>query len=271
MKAYSLRMALAAVLFAALTGCGDHEQETASSAPGELDRTVLPIAEPAHPPITEIEATKVKAPPIFEVKAPAGAPNVMVILLDNFGYAGSETFGGVMKLPTLERFGQERIDLQQLPYGIDLFGEPRGVAHGPQSPQRQHGNRLRDGDGLTRARLPSSPTVWRRWPRSCASTATAQRCSASPTNTCRGKAGSRGRSTSGPQAPGTLPQEPLGRLALLPVRTAPSQEVSALAASALPTWQEMNSAEPVSKSAPPARLSHERGWRVTRLPQAAAE
>ena len=47
-----------------------------------------------------------KAPPIFEVKAPAGAPNVMVILLDNFGYAGSTTFGGVMNLPTIERLAK---------------------------------------------------------------------------------------------------------------------------------------------------------------------
>ena len=64
------------------------------SATAALDRTVLPIAEPTLPAITEIDARKAKAPPIFEVKAPAGAPNVLVIMLDNFGYAGSTTFGG---------------------------------------------------------------------------------------------------------------------------------------------------------------------------------
>ena len=42
----------------------------------------------------------------FEVKAPAGAPNVIVILLDNFGYAGSTTFGGVINLPTLDRLAK---------------------------------------------------------------------------------------------------------------------------------------------------------------------
>jgi arylsulfatase A-like enzyme len=68
-----------------------------------LDRTVLPIAEPVNAPIAEIDVHNVKAPPIFEVRAPKDAPNVMVILLDNFGYAGSKTFGGVMNLPTLER------------------------------------------------------------------------------------------------------------------------------------------------------------------------
>ena len=70
------------------------------------DRTVLPIPEPKYPPITELDARKAKAPPIFEVKAPQGAPNVVVILLDNFGYAGSKTFGGVMNLPTIDRLAK---------------------------------------------------------------------------------------------------------------------------------------------------------------------
>ena len=79
----------------------------AALAAEPLDRSALPIPEPQYPPITEIDASKVKAPPIFEVKAPQGAPNVIVILLDNFGYAGSTAFGGVMKLPTLDRLAQE--------------------------------------------------------------------------------------------------------------------------------------------------------------------
>ena len=79
---------------------------TGSGAAAAVDRTALPIAEPTHPAITELDARNVKAPPIFEVKAPTGAPNVLVILLDNFGYAGSTTFGGVMHLPTIERLAK---------------------------------------------------------------------------------------------------------------------------------------------------------------------
>ena len=41
---------------------------------GKLDRTVLPIPEPKREPITETDARKAKAPPRFEVKAPAKAP-----------------------------------------------------------------------------------------------------------------------------------------------------------------------------------------------------
>jgi len=80
--------------------------ESTGQTTDELDRTSLPIAEPKYPAITELDVHNVKAPPIFEVKAPKGAPNVMVILLDNFGYAGSKTFGGVMNLQTLDRLAK---------------------------------------------------------------------------------------------------------------------------------------------------------------------
>ena len=79
----------------------------ANTVEAPLDRTVLPIPEPEHPPITEIDARKATAPPRFEVKAPAGAPNVMVILLDNLGFGGSKTFGGAINMPTLDRLAED--------------------------------------------------------------------------------------------------------------------------------------------------------------------
>jgi arylsulfatase A-like enzyme len=68
-----------------------------------IDRTVLPVAEPDYPPITEIDVRTATPPPRFEVKAPPGAPNVLVILLDNLGYGATKTFGGIMNMPTLQR------------------------------------------------------------------------------------------------------------------------------------------------------------------------
>ena len=55
-------------------------------AADKLDRTVLPIAEPQRLPIITLDARNVKAPPRFEVKAPADAPNVLIVLLDDFGF-----------------------------------------------------------------------------------------------------------------------------------------------------------------------------------------
>jgi hypothetical protein len=49
-----------------------------AQAADKLDRTVLPIPEPKRPAITEFDARKATAPPRFEVKAPANAPNVLI-------------------------------------------------------------------------------------------------------------------------------------------------------------------------------------------------
>jgi arylsulfatase A-like enzyme len=67
------------------------------------DRTVLPIPEPAPPAITEIDARKATLPPRFEVKAPAGAPNVLIVLIDDMGFGQSSAFGGPVHMPTVER------------------------------------------------------------------------------------------------------------------------------------------------------------------------
>jgi len=76
------------------------------AATQKLDRTVLPIPEPRYPPIKELDARKAKAPPRFEVKAPEGAPNVVIVLIDDMGFATPNTFGGPVAMPTLDRLAQ---------------------------------------------------------------------------------------------------------------------------------------------------------------------
>ncbi|MFN0068470.1 MAG: sulfatase-like hydrolase/transferase, partial [Limisphaerales bacterium] len=69
----------------------------------ELDRTVLPITPPEHPPITTLDARDAKAPPRFQVKAPQGAPNVVIVLMDDIVFGHSSDFGGPIRMPTLDR------------------------------------------------------------------------------------------------------------------------------------------------------------------------
>jgi arylsulfatase len=75
---------------------------SAQQPPRVLDRTVLPLPEPPTPSITEQDARKAKAPPRFEVKAPAGAPNVVIVLIDDIGFGHASTFGGPVQMPTLQ-------------------------------------------------------------------------------------------------------------------------------------------------------------------------
>ena len=84
-----------------LLACQEGTEQTAST--GELDRTVLPIQEPKRPTYTELDARNVIPPPPFEVKAPKGAPNVVIVLIDDMGFGVTETFGGPVPTPTLDR------------------------------------------------------------------------------------------------------------------------------------------------------------------------
>ena len=92
----SLRTICTAV---ALLGC------LIAQAPAQekLDRTVLPIQEPARPTYSELDVRDVKAPPRFEVKAPEKAPNVVIVLIDDIGFGGPSTFGGPIRTPTLDQ------------------------------------------------------------------------------------------------------------------------------------------------------------------------
>ncbi|MCI0357708.1 MAG: arylsulfatase, partial [Planctomycetaceae bacterium] len=75
-------------------------------AADNLDRTVLPIAEPQLPSITEIDARKAKAPPPFRVTAPQSAPNVVIVLIDDMGFGQSSAFGGPINMPTCENLAR---------------------------------------------------------------------------------------------------------------------------------------------------------------------
>ena len=100
------------VALAVVSGCKAPSDKAAAkpaaakTAAGGLDRTVLPIAEPTYPEITEIDARKATAPPRFEVKAPERAPNVVIVLIDDIGFGHSSTFGGPINMPTLDSAGR---------------------------------------------------------------------------------------------------------------------------------------------------------------------
>ncbi|HET9294751.1 MAG TPA: arylsulfatase [Gemmatimonadales bacterium] len=94
-----------ALIVGALLACqGPSTPPTGTGA--TVDRTVLPIAEPKYPPITELDARNAKAPPRFEVRAPDGAPNVVIVLIDDMGFGQSSTFGGPVNMPNLAQLAE---------------------------------------------------------------------------------------------------------------------------------------------------------------------
>ncbi len=68
---------------------------------------VLPIPRPRYEPMTELDYRNVKPPPRFEVKPPDGAPNVVIVLMDQLSYADPAAMGGPIRMPVFERLGKE--------------------------------------------------------------------------------------------------------------------------------------------------------------------
>ncbi|MGE4441768.1 MAG: arylsulfatase [Desulfomicrobium sp.] len=81
----------------------------AQQASDGLDRTVLPIKEPKRETTKEVDASKAVAPARFVVTPPKGAPNVVVVLIDDLGFAGTSAFGGPINTPTFDRIAGEGV------------------------------------------------------------------------------------------------------------------------------------------------------------------
>jgi arylsulfatase A-like enzyme len=77
--------------------------------PDNLSRTVLPI--PAQPRtglvLYDAKNPDNKYPPITPLRPPAGAPNVLIVLLDDAGFGSSSAFGGPCQTPNAEMLASE--------------------------------------------------------------------------------------------------------------------------------------------------------------------
>ena len=62
----------------------------------KIQRTVLPMPDQPHMGLTTYDAKDpdTKYPPIRELRPPTGAPNVLLILIDDCGFGAASVFGG---------------------------------------------------------------------------------------------------------------------------------------------------------------------------------
>jgi hypothetical protein len=116
------------------------------SAPGQ--GLVLPIPEPDTKPITEIDARNAKAPPRFEVKPPRGAPDIVIVLLDDIGFGHSSAFGGPINEDSRAP-GQEWPEVQSLPHVRPMLPHAHGTVDGTQPPFVQRGRHHGTGHRLS--------------------------------------------------------------------------------------------------------------------------
>ena len=105
----------------ALTGLDDnsvaragpswHRSQGDSMATGQREnwRGALPIPDRPTIGLTTFDAKdpESKYPPIEPLRPPEGAPNVLVVLLDDVGFGASSAFGGPCRTPNFERLAAD--------------------------------------------------------------------------------------------------------------------------------------------------------------------
>jgi arylsulfatase A-like enzyme len=77
--------------------------------PDEVQRDVLPIPDRPYEGLITYDAKdpETSFPPIEPLRPPAGAPNVLVVLLDDVGFGASSAFGGPCSTPVAERLAAD--------------------------------------------------------------------------------------------------------------------------------------------------------------------
>ncbi|MBN69954.1 MAG: arylsulfatase [Gimesia sp.] len=79
----------------------------------EFNRSKLPIAQPPFKGKIGVKASESVKDFPQEIKAPKGAPNVLIILTDDVGFGASSTFGGPIPTPTFDRLAKAGLRYNQ--------------------------------------------------------------------------------------------------------------------------------------------------------------
>jgi arylsulfatase A-like enzyme len=87
----------------------------ANGEQAQVRRDILPIPDPQYVGLTTYAATDpdTKYPPITTVQPPEGAPNVLIVLIDDVGFGAASAFGGPCNTPTAERLAAGGVKLNR--------------------------------------------------------------------------------------------------------------------------------------------------------------
>ncbi|MBN2131988.1 MAG: arylsulfatase [Sedimentisphaerales bacterium] len=85
------------------------------STPDNKHRSHLPMPNTEKPKFIAYDAKdpNSKFPPIPQLRPPKGAPNVLIVLIDDAGFGSSSAFGGPCQTPTAEKLATEGLKLNR--------------------------------------------------------------------------------------------------------------------------------------------------------------
>ncbi len=132
------------------------------SSQDKIQRSILPIPDAQHVGLTTYDAKDpdTKFPPIEPLRPPKGAPNVLIVLIDDCRVRRLERFRRPHRhTPTQRAARQQRPEVQPLPHHRALLADAPGAADRAESPFGEHGRHLRARDlgaRATRSVLPKN-------------------------------------------------------------------------------------------------------------------
>src|SRR5215213_6546805 len=85
------------------------------AATPQVRRDILPIPDPQHVGLTTYDAKDPDTayPPITMLRPPEGAPNVLIVLIDDVGFGASTAFGGPCNTPVADRLAANGLKLNR--------------------------------------------------------------------------------------------------------------------------------------------------------------
>ena len=128
----------------ALAGLGGIAGGDALAAPDEAParpggREILPIPDIPQPYPSALYGKDVQPTPTKPLRPPDGAPNVVIILIDDMGFGATSAFGGPIHMPNPGARGSRRPEVQPLPHHRALLANPSSAAHWSQPSFCRHG------------------------------------------------------------------------------------------------------------------------------------
>ncbi len=111
-------------------------------------RTMLPIPDRPSPGLTTYDAKDPDTayPPIEPLLPPEGAPNVLIVLIDDTGFGAASAFGGPCATPNAERLAAGGLKYNRFHTHSAVRADAGGHAERPKSSLGRNGQHHRDGD-----------------------------------------------------------------------------------------------------------------------------
>ena len=116
-------------------------------------RQSLPIPQSKQSLVTPLDARDATAPPIRPLRAPDGAPNVVIVLIDDMGFGASSAYGGPCQMPIAERLATSGLKYTRFHTTALCSPTRAGAADRAQPSFGQHGRHQRARHGIPRLHL----------------------------------------------------------------------------------------------------------------------